>query len=61
MMNISDVNLMNTKNVVDYRDEKYCVCISAGKDKDKYFLIDSKSRKAYDDFENKLSAVFKCR
>jgi len=55
MTNISDVNLMNTKNVIDHRDEKYCVCISVGKDKDKYFLIDSKSRKAYDDFEIKAA------
>jgi len=53
MTSISDVNLMSTKSVIPHRDKKYCVCISTGKDKDKYFLIDSKSRKMYDDFEIK--------
>jgi len=53
MTTVSDVNRMSTKNVVAHRDEKYCVCISTGNGKDKYFLIDSKSRKMYDDFEIK--------
>jgi hypothetical protein len=55
MTNISDVNVMDVKGKVEHRDTKYCVCISTGDNKDRYFLIDSKSRKMYDDFEIKKS------
>jgi len=54
MAKISDINRMNTKDVILKRDEKICVCIVTG-EKDKYLLINSKSREKYDDFEIKQS------
>jgi len=44
MANVSDINRMNTKNVIMERNEKICVCIVTGDEKDKYLLISSISK-----------------
>jgi len=46
MTNVSDVNAMDVFGVIEKPSkektlEKYCVCISVGKNSDKYFYINS--------------------
>jgi len=53
MPNISDVLKINTHGIMDYRDIKYCVCVSTLACK--YFYINTKHRDMYDDFEIKSS------
>ena len=48
-MNLFDVAIVNVKGVIDYRDTKYCVCVSILKDK--YLLINTEHRSMYDDFK----------
>ncbi|MCL2282182.1 MAG: hypothetical protein FWC26_02580 [Fibromonadales bacterium] len=44
---------MDVSSILPYRKTKYCVCVSAGKNK--CFLINSEHREMYDDF--KISAL----
>jgi hypothetical protein len=67
MTNISDVNVMDVRGKIEHRETKYCVCIYAGDDKDRYFLINTnspeiESHKIYDDFLIKESenSFLKC-
>ena len=60
MTNVSDVNAMDVFGVIEKPGkektlEKYCVCISVGKNSDKYFYINSQHREMYDDFGIKAS------
>ena len=48
---IRSVYEVDVRNLVDKRDNKYCVCVSIGSGK--YLLINSKSRQIYNDFEIK--------
>lgn len=49
MPNISDVFKVNIQGLLDYRNTKYCVCVSALLGK--YLYINTKHREIYDDFE----------
>ena len=53
MSEISDVLIIDVSGKIDYRNKKYCVCISVSPDK--YFLINTNHREIYDDFEIKSS------
>jgi len=53
MTNISDVFKIKTGNSVEYRDMKWCVCVSVTKNN--YLLINTHHRDMYEDFEIKAS------
>jgi len=53
MPNISDVIKITTHDALDYRDIKFCVCVSA--QTDRYLYINTNHRDMYDDFQIKSS------
>jgi len=53
MINISDVFKIKTESSVEYRNKKWCVCVSVTEDN--YLLINTHHRDMYEDFEIKAA------
>jgi len=48
-LGISDVLIIDVSGEIEHRNTKHCVCVSVSKNK--YFMINTKHREMYDDFE----------